>query len=218
MKLTKTNIVGARFHVTAVMVAMAALSAPKSPAFSPDDHLTAKLAGRKEAGVSNDATQSERVRGKASADLRETAQNFITAIKAGVPLDLLSYWSDRGVTFGVEGEPVSKAQFRRLVARRVDLFCFFFDTDCLRKEDEAARRRAGRKSEATHLYSYRDLLNKAKRTELQVSKRKEAGYELGDVTVQIENGANLLGNRQRELEFTFTLEHGVWKLANVIYN
>jgi hypothetical protein len=150
--------------------------------------------------------------------LEETTQKFILAIRGGSPLELLGYWSDDGVSFGVDGDPVSKQQYREQVKQKGDLFCLFFDSGCLRRWANAARGGSSKRGANAVLYSYRDLLTQSKAATPKVSQRKEAGISAGDLKIRIENGDNLKGNEQTELEFAFALEKGTWKLTSVIYN
>jgi hypothetical protein len=153
-----------------------------------------------------------------SIDLNYAAQQFIAAIKGGKPLDLLPFWSDAGVTFGIDGDPVSGAQFKKDVEHKGDLYCFFFDTDCLRKRDDEMRRKAKAPARKNTLYSYQELLIKSKTTVVKVSQHRDAGTLVGNVRVPLENGEALKGNTQTELRFVFTPDHDSWKLTSVQYD
>jgi hypothetical protein len=154
----------------------------------------------------------------ATPSFEDTTQEFILAIRQGSPLELLGYWSDEGVSFGVDGDPVSKQNYRDQVKQKGDLFCLFFDSDCLRHWANTARGGHGKRIANAVLYSYRDMLTQAKSATPKVSQRKEGGISVGDLKIRIENGNKLKGNEQTELEFAFALEKGTWKLTSVIYN
>lgn len=83
---------------------------------------------------------------------------------------------------------------------------------------DRARRRVNKGDHSGVVYSYRDLLTKAKSATPRVSQRVEAGGPIGDLKIHIENGDGLRGNEQIALEFVFALEKGNWKLTSVIYN
>ena len=58
----------------------------------------------------------------------------------------------------------------------------------------------------------------AKTVTPRVVQGKEAGVLTGELKIRIENGDNLKGNEQTDLEFAFVLEKETWKLTSVIYN
>lgn len=151
--------------------------------------------------------------------LDETVQRFIHSIRDGSsPFELLEFWSDDGVTFGVDADPISKEQYREQIKKRGYAFCFLFDSVCLRRYDAILRKRSGKHSRGAVLYSYRDLLKMAKTVTPRVVQGKEARVLTGELKIRIENGDNLKGNEQTDLEFAFVLEKETWKLTSVRYN
>jgi hypothetical protein len=181
-------------------------------------HDTVRFSSPNDEASTNREGSTQSKQAEASPNLAEVAQKFTAVIRSGSPLELLDYWSDDGVTFGVDADPVSKEQFRKQVERKASLFCFFFDSDCFRKQINDARRRANKGGGAGVLYSYRDLLTKAKSVTPKVSQRKDGDGPVGDLKIRIENGDSLKGNEQTALEFAFAFEKGNWKLTSVIYN
>jgi hypothetical protein len=153
-----------------------------------------------------------------ATNLKPTVQRFLAAIKGGKPLDLLPFWSDDGVAFGIDGDPVSKAAFQKDVERKGCLYCFFFDTDGLRKRDDEMRQRAKAQPRDNPLYSYKELLVKFMTDAVEVSQHREAGIIIGNVRVPLENEKPSKSKTQTELRFTFSLEHDAWRLTAVEYN
>jgi hypothetical protein len=152
-----------------------------------------------------------------SAGLQDAAQKFLAVIERGEPLDLVNFWSDSGVVLGVDSEdkPVSKAVVREQIRKKRELYCSFFDSECLTKLRNESRRKANGITGATPDYSYRDLLLNARSKTVRVSARREGEAPVGYVTVRIENGEVTKSSTKTELDFTFVFEAGGWKLAEV---
>jgi hypothetical protein len=164
-------------------------------------------------GVRNEAAENVTTR-----NLDARIRNFLSILRSGSPTDLLDYWSEDGVTFGVDSDPVSKEQFRKQIERKVDVFCLLFDSGCLRSHIRQAQRRANKPASTATAYSFRELLTKAQNTTSKVVQRKKGDELFGDLRIRIENGDALRGNELNQLEFAFALEKGCWKLTSVIYD
>jgi hypothetical protein len=113
---------------------------------------------------------------------------------------------------------VGKWTLHSQLQQKRDLYCFFFETDCLRKQDEEQRRAAKAPPRKDALYSYRDLLRRASSKELKVSEYKDHGALLGRVLVNLRMNEKIPGERKRVLDFTFANENGRWKLTGVPYD
>jgi hypothetical protein len=155
---------------------------------------------------------------QSDSGLRITAQEFLATIENGGSLELLRFWADSGVSLGVDMEDrvVSKNMLREQIEKKGELFCFFFDSDCLRKIRNESRRRAHKTVKGITDYSCRELLKRAKGRTLHVSERREGDTLAGYVQVHLDGELTKL-NSPRELNFTFIFEKGGWKLAEVPY-
>ena len=152
-----------------------------------------------------------------SPGLEDSAQKFLAVIEKGQPLELVNFWSESGVALGVdfENHPVSRGALREQVRKKGTLYCAFFDTGCLSKFHNEALRKAKRSPLATPDYSYRDLLRNARNKTLKVSTSREGDATMGYVRVRLENGELTKSSTRNELDFTFVLEAGGWKLAAI---
>lgn len=188
-----------------VLLPMCAIHPPAPPSYS----------------ISHPAQNADKQHSSSTAtvtDLTTAAQKFLEAIKNGSPLDLLPFWSEAGVTFGIDGDAVSVTQFKNDVEHKGDLYCLFFDTKCRRQRDDEVRRRAKARPRKNPLFSYQELLTKSKTDGVKVSQYRDAGTVIGNVRVLLENGEAPKGNTQTELSFVFTPEHSQWKLTSVNYD
>lgn len=150
--------------------------------------------------------------------LDETANKVSSVIRGGAPLDLLAYWSDAGVGFEPDATPLSSEQFRKQIEQKTGYYCILFDSDCLRKEDREARLHAHMGESTKILYSYRDLLGKAKSVKTRIFEDEKDGSFTGQVNFRVENGEELKGNENQEFDFIFAFEKENWKLVSVIHN
>ena len=151
-------------------------------------------------------------------NLSDVAQKLITVIEEGQESKLAEFWSHSGVSFGVDGAVVGKRTLLKQLQQKMDLYCFFFDTECLRKQDEEQRRAAKAPPRKHPLYSYRELIRGASSKELKVSEYNDHGVLLGRVLVNLTMDEKTPGVRQRVLEFTLAMENGKWKLTSVPYD
>jgi len=152
-----------------------------------------------------------------SAGLQDAAQRLLNLIESGSPMDLLNFWSESGVTLGVDFEdhPISKSAAREQLKEKSGLYCSFFDSECLTNLVNESRRKAHRATPATRAYSFRDILSNARSKTVRASVRREGDTLAGYVTVRIENGETTKFNTKTELTFTFVSEAGQWKLAEI---
>lgn len=162
--------------------------------------------------------QSTQLESNAKENLSAVADRLIAVIQDGKESELLEFWSHSGVSFGVDGAVVGKRTLVRQLQQKGDLYCFFFETDCLRKQDNEQRRAAKAPPRKDALYSYRDLLRRASPKELKVSEYKDRGALLGRVLVNLTMNEKIPGERKRVLDFTFANENGRWKLTSVPYD
>jgi len=162
--------------------------------------------------------QSTQLESNAKENLSAVADRLIAVIQDGKESELLEFWSHSGVSFGVDGAVVGKRTLVRQLQQKGDLYCFFFETDCLRKQDNEQRRAAKAPPRKDALYSYRDLLRRASPKELKVSEYKDRGALLGRVLVNLTMDEKIPGERKRVLDFTFANENGRWKLTSVPYD
>jgi len=150
-------------------------------------------------------------------DLSTTFHRFLELIETGETRQLPDFWSNSGVTFGVDGALIGRRQVITQLQKKLDLYCFFFDTACLRKQDDEKRRAAKAPPRKNPLYSYRDLLRAAKSREFKVSQGRDADVLVGHVQVILTSGENVEGDKRKILEFIFANENGKWKLTSVPY-
>lgn len=162
--------------------------------------------------------QPTQVEPNAQEDLAVVAQKLIAVIGEDNEAELVKFWSHSGVSFGVDAAVIGKRAFLSQLQKKQDLYCFFFNTDCLRKHDEEQRRVANAPPRKDFLYSYRDLLRGASSKEVKVSEYKDHDLLLGRVLVNLTMNEKMSGGRGRVLEFAFAKENGSWKLTSVPYD
>lgn len=162
--------------------------------------------------------QSTQLESGGQASLSAVAQKLIAVIEEDKESELPAFWSHSGVSFGVDGAVVGRRTLLMQLQQKQDLYCFFFDTDCLRKHDEEQRRAAKAPPRKDFLYSYHDLLRGASSREIKVSEYTDHGVLLGRVLINLTMDDKIPGGRRRALEFTFAKESGRWKLTSVPYD
>jgi hypothetical protein len=163
-------------------------------------------------------SKSTQLESNAKENLSAVADKLIAVVQDGKESELLEFWSHSGVSFGVDGAVVGKRTLLRQLQQKQDLYCFFFETDCMRKQDEEQRRAAKAPPRKEALFSYRDLLRRASAKELKVSEYKDHGALLGRMLVNLTMNGKISGERKRVLEFIFANENGRWKLTSVPYD
>lgn len=164
------------------------------------------------------SSQPTQLGSNAQESLSEAAQKLTAVIEEDKESELPGFWSHSGVSFGVDGGVIGKQALLKQLQQKQDLYCFFFDTDCLRRHDEEQRRAANAPPRKHYLYSCYDLLREASSKEIKVSEYKDHGILLGRVLVNLTMNKKISGERRRVLEFTFAKERGGWKLTSVPYD
>ena len=164
------------------------------------------------------AAQATGEGGKVDEDLSEMSRKFISLIETGDPAQLPQFWSKSGVTFGIDGGLVSRAQITKQSKERLDLYCFFFDGTCLRNRDEEQRRAAKAPPRKKPLYSCRELLLEARAKELKTSQYQDKGALIAHLRIDFTMGDHITPDRKKILEFVFAKESGLWKLTSVPYD
>lgn len=185
---------------------MAYLALPLSPEVAPAN------------SRQQDSDQQTQLQSNPQESLSEVAQKLTAVIQEDKESELPGFWSRSGVSFGVDGAIIAKQALLRQLQEKQDLYCFFFNTDCLRKRDEEQRRAANAPPKKRFLYSYCDLLRGASSKEVKVSEYRDHGLLLGRVLVNLTMGEKISGERMRVLEFTFAEESGKWRLTSVPYD
>jgi hypothetical protein len=151
-------------------------------------------------------------KGQLKTGLEKAANDFLSLIEKGDPKQLVGHCSQQGVLFGVDAPPVSRAVIRENIDKKKGIFCGFFDTDCMRREDSAERARNGALPATEPLYSYRERLLKASGREVRVSLRADFPTS-GSVFVALKNDVQA----HRPLEFEFEYEKGEWRLSGISF-
>lgn len=142
--------------------------------------------------------------------LAETAHDFVDKLQKGDPQDLLSFFSLRGVRFGADEPPISLATIQSHFEQKKGLFCVFFDTACLQKEDAIYRAHAGAPPRTKAIHSYRDRLLHASQRELIVRVSRVSGNWVGRLEVRLAKDPDA----PEPLEFEFEFQRG-WKVTGV---
>jgi hypothetical protein len=86
----------------------------------------------------------------------------------GDPKDLVLHFSQKGVTFGIHSSPIPIVALRQEIERKRGIYCVFFDTDCFRREDAAARARDGAAPLSAPHYSFRERLARSSSRHLEI--------------------------------------------------
>jgi hypothetical protein len=150
--------------------------------------------------------------------LRQGAQKFINLVEAKDSLGLLNLFSEQGTSFVSGTYALTKVEFsqseiRKNFEAKTDVYCLFFNSQCLRDADSRERVRLNKPPLKIALRSISDLLAAA-------DEKKFVTYDIssknGKVTL-------LLSARTPEtarlgedaLNFYFRQENGEWKLRNV---
>ena len=110
---------------------------------------------------------------------------------------------------GVDVPPTSAAKLAAEIDKKTGVFCAFFDTGCLRREDTIARRNAGVPPSSEPLYSYRERLVTGSVEGIRVGVSDHP--RMGTVTVTFSKEGKGFG----PVEFDFLVEGGEWKLSGV---
>jgi hypothetical protein len=150
--------------------------------------------------------------------LRQGAQKFVNLVEAKDSLSLLNLFSEQGTSFVSGTYALSKVEFSQSEIRKdfeakTDVYCLFFNSQCLRDADSRERVRLNKPPLKIALRSISDLLAAA-------NEKRFVTYDISS-----ENGkvTLLLSARTPEtarlgedaLNFYFRQENGEWKLRNV---
>jgi len=152
-------------------------------------------------------------------ELESKGREIISILETGKPEDLLQHLSRGGLTVGIDALPTDPATIRKQFEDHKLLYCFFFNTDCYRREADAARKKAGAKPTDVALYSVRDIF----RSHLQKQRilsglRRQDTKWLGSISVVLNPDAKYKFDPSNVVALGFTKEASEWKLSFVDYN
>jgi len=143
-------------------------------------------------------------------ELDDVVDRFIGILQSGAPEDFLSLASKEGVSFGIDSDPIPCATLLMQVRQRRGVYCFIFDTDCLRKETIAEWNKAKHSGNIQQIISLREAVRSASSRKINVSPEGSVSWKL-----------NLDGNPAASLinmtTFGFALEQNMWKLTSIEY-
>ena len=150
--------------------------------------------------------------------LEQSAVDLIGILEKREPAALLDIISKRGVVFGLEPPPIQWDEVRRQFAQKRGTYCLLFDSECARKEDAAARKKAGAPDRKEPLYSYREMFRLFQKRSMRVSVSGSPRGWGGQVTITFLPMAENESEGQPELiNFLFAYERGQWKLTAIVY-
>jgi hypothetical protein len=155
----------------------------------------------------------------ASRSLELSAKDLVSVLEKGDSQAFLAMMSRRGIVFGLEPPPISLANIQKQFRKRKGAYCILFDSVCLRKEDAAARKRAGAPALTEPLRSYRDLLGSFPKRKIQVFVEPLAESWAGRIVVSFDREPSDTDTSNLEpLEFLLIREGGGWKITAIVYS
>lgn len=154
------------------------------------------------------------------ARLRQGAEQFVSLIESKDVATLLNLFSEQGTSFIGTGYVPSKAslseqEIREAFEGKTGVYCLFFDTKCLLKEDSKERSRRNGRPLGTPLRSLFDLIAGAKTKRFVTYDSMTNGKVTLLLSSRTPDTARLGDDA---LNFYFRFEQGQWKLRNVEYN
>lgn len=150
-----------------------------------------------------------------SEQLATAANKLVHAIKNRDDSTVLSMFSTRGIIMGVDGPRVPLSQLRQEFRKRRGAYCFFFDTACLRKEEQIQRQKLGLPLTDVPVFSLADVFSRVGNLRVKallVGTESKAGHV--SVVWEGEPTEYFVGGFP---EFLFQLDGGEWKLVAVPY-
>jgi hypothetical protein len=91
---------------------------------------------------------------------------------------------------------------KRTFSRKKPYYCLFFDTNCMRNEDNEMRKKAGAPPSSVEYLSLRDKIRKHPDQQFKVLLNLRDKEPLGRISME-------------HFEFVPDLENGKWKIVNV---
>lgn len=144
--------------------------------------------------------------------LASVASRMLAIIEGGDAGDIVELMSPKGVVFGLDPPPIPLKDIRKQVQHKRGVYCFLFDTKCMREEyrETWGKRVAGRK-----YYSYRDRLKQSPDRKVQINLYRLTDGWGGEALVFLKGKEKF--DPRNTLVFSFGYEDGKWKLTSVTY-
>ncbi len=137
------------------------------------------------------------------ASLQETDDRLFATLRDGDPQDLLPLFSSSGTVFEIDGPAIPSVVLERTFAKKKSYYCWFFDTNCMRKEDNEMRKKAGAPPSSVEHLALRDKIRRYPDRQFKVLLNLRDKEPLGKISME-------------HFEFLLDLENGRWKIVNVL--
>lgn len=138
--------------------------------------------------------------------LEIVVKQFVMALKDYDVETLTQQFSNSGVVFGIESDPISLQIIRKRMKKNEQLYCLFFDTRCLRWDPSFQKQ-----------YSLRDSLLKGKAHHWQAAINQQSQPTLGEVRLFVEGNAERSQTGDEFCNLTYKFENGAWKIREVLF-
>jgi hypothetical protein len=148
--------------------------------------------------------------GQVPKELEVTVQKFLNILEKGQPADMLSMVSKTGVAFGIDSDPIPFLQIQSQFRQKKGVYCFLFDTDCLRNEELQEWKKAYHTGNIKAIISLREAIRFASSRKVHISAE-------GSVTWNLKLEGSPAEDEINEMIFGFALEQNTWKLTGVSY-
>jgi hypothetical protein len=160
--------------------------------------------------AAEDESKKENKSKKEQKELDATVQKFVVILQNGDTEGFLGIASHEGISFGIDSDPIPFRKIESQIHQKRGVYCFLFDTACLRREELQEWKKAKHSGNIKGIISLREALQSASSKKINVSPEGWVSWKLGlegNPAADIINGTTL----------GFALEHGDWKLGEVQY-
>ena len=138
--------------------------------------------------------------------LEAAARQFVGALKNGDAGSILQQFSKKGVVFGIDSDPLPWNKIKQQMKKGGDLYCLFFDTQCLRKDPSFQKQSA-----------LRDILVGGKSYRMQVAVGEEFHRRTGFVRLFVESNPDRTQEGKEFCDLGYVFEDHAWKISEVQY-
>jgi hypothetical protein len=138
--------------------------------------------------------------------LEIVVKQFVVTLKDRDVETLTRQFSKKGVVFGIDSDPISSQVIRNRMKKNEQLYCLFFDTQCLRRDPSFQKQ-----------FSLRDSLLNGKTNHWQVTINQQSQSPVGEVRLFVEGNPNRSQTGDEFCNLTYKFEGGTWKIQEVLF-
>jgi hypothetical protein len=138
--------------------------------------------------------------------LEIVVEQFVAALRERDEGALTQQFSKDGVAFGIDSDTMPLTAIRKRMRKNEELYCLFFDTQCLRRDPSFQKQS-----------SLRDSLVNGKGHHSQVAINQQSQPMTGEVRLFVEGNPDRARTGEEFCNLTYKLEDNAWKIQEVLF-